>query len=63
LVAGVDLSPISFALKGSGRTIVASVAALISFIAAAAPWLPVIVLLMWVARRVRLRWKALKARV
>jgi uncharacterized protein DUF4349 len=63
LIGGVDLSPISFALNGSGRTIVTSVAALISFIAAVAPWLPVIVLLGWGARRVRLRWKASRAQV
>jgi Domain of unknown function (DUF4349) len=61
LIGGVDLSPISFALSGSGRTIVASVAALISFIAAVAPWLPLIALLGWIARRLRLRWKARKA--
>jgi len=58
LVAGIDLSPIAEAARGSGRTMVASVAALISFLAAALPWLPLIAFLAWAVRRGLRRWRA-----
>src|SRR5262249_35544912 len=58
LVAGIDLSPIAEAARGSGRTMVASVAALISFLAAALPWLPLIAFLVWAVRRGLRRWRA-----
>jgi hypothetical protein len=62
-VAGLDVSPIRLAASGSGRTLVASVATLISFLAAALPWLPLIPFVIWFARRMRVRWKARKAQV
>lgn len=58
---GFDLSPIDRAIKGIGRTVVNSVAALISFIAAVVPWLPLIALLIWGIRRCVRRWRARRA--
>jgi hypothetical protein len=55
---GIDLSPISQAGSGIVTTIVRSVAALISFVAAIVPWLPLIALLAWAARRGLRRWRA-----
>src|SRR5262249_50112151 len=49
-VAGIDLSPVRQAVDGAGRTTVASLATLISFLAAALPWLPLVALLMWGVR-------------
>ncbi len=57
----IDLSPIDFAIKGIGRTIVSSIAMLISFIAAIVPWLPAIALIVWGVRRSLRRWKERKA--
>ena len=56
----IDLSPITFAVKGIGRTIVSSVAALISFLAAVLPWLPIAALLIWAVRRGFRRWRERK---
>ena len=58
LVGGVDFSPISNALDGFGRTLVASVGSLISFLAVAIPWLPLIALVIWAGRRTFRRWRA-----
>jgi uncharacterized protein DUF4349 len=58
---GFDVSPIKQAVDGIGRTLVGSVAALISFLAAAVPWLPVIALVVWGGRRAMRRWRARRA--
>jgi Domain of unknown function (DUF4349) len=63
VVSGVDFSPISFAVSGASRTVVWSVAALISFLAALVPWLPLIALVWWAVRRSFRRWRAAKAPV
>jgi hypothetical protein len=60
--AGFDLSPIQRSVNGIGRTVIESIAYLISFLAAAVPWLPLIALLAWGARRGLRRWQARKAR-
>jgi hypothetical protein len=62
-VSGFDLSPIHRAVGSSGRTIVASAAALVSFLAAAVPWLPLLALLAWFIRRAVRRWRMRKAAV
>jgi hypothetical protein len=59
--AGVDLSPINQAGKNIGATFVVSVAALISFLAAIAPWLPLIALLAWGVRRALRRWRSARS--
>jgi hypothetical protein len=59
-VGGVDLSPIHQSIKGIGQTLVSSVAWLISFLVAVVPWLPVIALIGWAARRGIRRWKGRK---
>jgi hypothetical protein len=56
--AGLDLSPISRAGSRFGETLVESVAALISFVAAIVPWLPLFALLWWAVRRALRRWRA-----
>jgi hypothetical protein len=61
LVAGIDLSPIERAVHGIGRTLIESVAALISFLAAIVPWLPLVALLGWAVRGRLRRWKARKS--
>jgi len=58
VVAGYDFSPIKRAVDSIGGTFATSVASLITFVAAAMPWLPVIVLLLWGARRGLRRWRA-----
>ena len=60
-VGGINLSPIDYALKGVGRTMVGSVAALISFVAAIVPWIPLIALLAWGVRRGLRHWRLRKA--
>jgi hypothetical protein len=57
---GIDLSPIDRAIRGFGFTIVTSVAALISFLAALIPWLPVVAAAVWGIRWGIRRWKARK---
>jgi hypothetical protein len=54
---GLDLSPIVRAVNGAGRTVIASVASLISFAAAALPWIPVALIVAWIARAVFRRWR------
>jgi len=58
LVGGMDLSPIRYAVTGAGQTVVASFAALISFLAAAVPWLPLIAVVFWGVRSGLRRLKA-----
>jgi Domain of unknown function (DUF4349) len=60
VVAGIDLSPVERAVLGTGRTLIESAAALISFLAAIVPWLPLIALLGWAVRRILRRWKTQK---
>jgi uncharacterized protein DUF4349 len=57
VVAGYDFSPIKRAVNSIGSTFAASVASLITFVAATVPWLPVIALLVWGARRGLRRWR------
>jgi len=61
VVAGYDFSPIKRAIDGIGGTFATSVASLITFVAAAAPWLPVIALLVWGARRGLRRWRTARS--
>jgi hypothetical protein len=56
-LGGVDFYPIERAIGGIGQTLVSSLAALISFMAALVPWSPVIVLVLWGMRRGLRRWK------
>jgi len=50
-IAGLDLTPVTHVAKAAGQTLVSSVAMLVWFVIAAAPWLPLIALLLWGARR------------
>ena len=61
LTGGIDYTPIRRAVSNAGRTAVDSVAALISFLAAVVPWLPLVALVGWVVRRGFRRWRARKA--
>src|SRR5262245_14254184 len=61
VVGGYDFSPIKRAADGIGQTLVASLAALIVALAAAVPWLPLVVLLVWGIRRGLRRWRAQRA--
>jgi hypothetical protein len=61
LVRGLDFSPVSFAVAHIGQTVVSSVAALVLFLAALVPWLPLIALVWWAVRRSFRRWRAAKA--
>ena len=56
----IDFYPIEQAVRGIGQTVVVSVAALISFIAALVPWAPLIILVVWVTRRGFRKWKVRK---
>jgi hypothetical protein len=58
VVAGYDFSPIKRAVDSIGGTFATSVASLITLVAATVPWLPVIALLVWGARRGLRRWRA-----
>ena len=61
VVAGYDFSPIKRAVDSIGGTFATSVASLITFVAATLPWLPVIALLVWGARRVLRRWRTARS--
>jgi hypothetical protein len=50
VVAGYDFSPIKRAVDGIGQMLITSVGSLITFLAAALPWLPVVVFVMWGVR-------------
>jgi len=56
--AGIDLSPIFRAARGIVEILVQSVAALIFFLAAVVPWLPLMALLAWAGRRAIRRWRS-----
>lgn len=58
VVAGYDFSPIKRAAAGAVQTLIASAASVITFLAAAVPWLPVILLVIWGIRRMFRRWRA-----
>jgi hypothetical protein len=58
VVAGYDFSPIKRVTDGIGQTLIRSAAALIVFLAAAVPWLPVIVSVVWGVRWGLRRWRA-----
>ncbi|MCC8953770.1 DUF4349 domain-containing protein [Bradyrhizobium sp. Pear77] len=60
LLGGADLTPIHQAIRAVGETAVSSVAALITTIVAIVPWLPVIALIWWLARRGLRRWRSRK---
>lgn len=55
--AGFDLTPVHTAVKNFMRTMVASLAAMISFVASLIAWLPVIAVLVWVVRYGIRRWR------
>lgn len=55
---GWDLSPIQSSLRGISQTVVSSIAWLISFLAAALPWIPLIGVVWWTARRIIRRRRA-----
>lgn len=59
--AGLDLSPIDRAIAHVGQTVIQSVAALVSFLAALIPWIPLLTLTVWIVRRGLRRWRARKA--
>ena len=54
---GIDFSPIERAYRGIGTTIVSSVASMVSFVAAALPWLPLAALALWGLCFGLRRWK------
>jgi hypothetical protein len=47
VVAGYDFAPIKRAAAGAVQTLIASSASVITFLAAAIPWLPVVLLVVW----------------
>jgi hypothetical protein len=53
----LDLSPIQRAVNGIGRTVVASIATLISFAASAVVWIPVVLIALWALRFGYRRWR------
>lgn len=61
VIAGYDFSPIKRAVDSIGGTFATSVASLITFVAATVPWLPVIALLVWGARRGLRRWRTARS--
>jgi hypothetical protein len=60
LVGGADLTPIYQAVATISQTAVNSFSVLISALAAIVPWLPVIALIWWIARRGIRRWRSRK---
>ncbi len=60
VLGGADLTPIHQAVRAIGETAVASVAALITTTVAIVPWLPVIALIWWLARRGVRKWRSRK---
>jgi hypothetical protein len=61
VVGGTDFSPVKRAIDGIGQTFAASIGSLIWFLAAAAPWLPLMAFAAWFIRRRVRRWKAERA--
>jgi hypothetical protein len=54
-VAGIDFSPLRWAFSDSLVTLIGSAAQLVTFIAAALPWLPLFAFVFWLGRRWRRR--------
>jgi Domain of unknown function (DUF4349) len=52
VIAGYDFSPIKRAADSTGQTLITSLASLMVALAAAVPWLPLVVLVVWGMRRV-----------
>jgi hypothetical protein len=61
LTAGIDFYPLRQAASASGQTMASSAATLVTFLAAALPWLPLVALLGWGVRRLFRRRKAAAA--
>jgi hypothetical protein len=57
-VGGTDLTPIYQAVNGISQTAINSVSWLISTLVAIVPWIPVIALIWWAARRGIRRWRS-----
>ena len=57
VVAGYDFAPLRRAVTGAVQTLIASSASMITFLAAAIPWLPLVVLAVWGIRRLFRRWR------
>lgn len=55
-----DLTPIRQAINTVGETVVGSISTLITTVVAIVPWLPVIALIWWAARRGMRRWRSRK---
>ena len=55
--AGIDLSPITYAMRNVGATFAKSIGSLISFLAALLPWLPVAAATLWATARLWRRWR------
>jgi hypothetical protein len=58
---GIDLAPIKRAAGEFVQTMVTSLAAVMTFLAVTLPWVPLVLLLVWVARRIFRRWRARRA--
>jgi hypothetical protein len=58
VTAGIDFYPLRQAASASGQTMASSAATLVTFLAAALPWLPLVALLGWGIRRLFRRRKA-----
>jgi len=61
VVGSYDFSPIKRAADDIGQTLIASLASLIIALAAAVPWLPLVVLVVWGIRKGVRRWRAQRA--
>jgi hypothetical protein len=61
VVGGYDFSPIKRAADSIGQTLITSLASLIVALAAAVPWLPLVMLVVWGIRRGLRRWRAQRA--
>src|SRR5262245_17820374 len=57
VVAGFDFSPIKRAIDGIAQSLISSMAAVMGFLAAAVPWLPVVALVLWGVRWGWRRWR------
>ena len=55
---GVDLTPIYHAVSGIGQIVISSLSSMIVALAAIVPWLPILALVWWAARRLIRRRKA-----
>ena len=57
-IGGADLTPIYQAVNGISQTAINSVSWLISTLVAVVPWIPVVALIWWAARRGIRRWRS-----